>query len=191
MKFVQFTYTSLALAIFVVGCTKGSSQSSTPVDEPPVPIIESQPNFAVRENGIRNLGQYVSGIDDAAISCRLTDVPNSVLGKLINIEASWKILNPEPSQNIFYRVKIESQSPRDILPGKNSFDFVDAQVRLYKSKLRPPTPGDFETTVPDEYSCDIVNFEKQGQRLSGRIMCYKNNVYHGYNLRLTFVCPLT
>ena len=197
MKLFRYAFTGLTLAV-LMACSKDSSQpsSSTTLNDANSPIAESQPKagqFSVREilsTSTRNLGQYTSGQSDAGIFCKLIDVPNSAYGKLITIEAIWTFQSADKSDKEFYRIKIESQSPRDIMPGKNSYDFVDAQVRLYRSKSRRAALADIKAAEPAGYSCDISNFERQGQKLAGRIQCSKDNVYKSYSLRINFDCTL-
>ncbi len=198
MKLVQYVFTGFTLAAVLMACSNDSSPPSgaAPLNDPNAPIVESQPKdgqFSVREilsSSARNLGQYTSGKRDAGIFCKLIDVPNSAYGKLIAIEAMWTFQSADKTEKEFYRVKIESQSARDIMPGKNSYDFVDAQVRLYRSKSRRAALADLKAVAPAGYSCDISNFERQGQKLSGRIQCSKDNVYKSYSLRLNFDCTL-
>ena len=187
---------SIAVLLMLAGCSKNdSSPSSAPLnpETPGSPTTEGKAlegSFSVKENHNRDLGHYVSGQNNAAVVCKLVSVPNSATGKLINLEAKWKWENPEKTDQEFYRIRIEAQSPRDILPGKNNFDFIDALVHLYRSKIRQAPRSEFLALQPDAYGCDVSNLEKLDQKLSGRILCYKNNVYHGYNLRINFTCTL-
>ncbi len=200
MKLIHLTLTGLAFVSLFAGCTKDLSPAAstpvTPTEAPHSPVVEAQPkegHFSVREirsGTTRNLGQYVSGTEDAGISCKLIDVPDSAYGKLIKIEAMWTFENPYNAEKSFYRVRIESQSAREIFPGKNSYDFVDAQVRFYSSKARRAVISDVDAINPEPYSCDISNLAKQGTKLSGRILCSKDNVYRNFSLRLNFACTL-
>ncbi len=184
------------LAIFSACSGGGSSPAASPITPNKIstnPTPSFQPkegDFSIKENRSRDLGRFVSGQNDAGIFCNLTDVPNSAYSKFINIEAQWTWQNPDTPEKEFFRVRIEAQSPREIVPGKNNFDFVDAQVRLYKNKHRQVTSTEF-TAIPQEaYGCDVTNLERVDQKLNGRILCYKNNVYHAYNLRIRFSCTL-
>ncbi len=175
-----------------------SGPAAAPLNPKTTPLSEAQPkegSFSVKENSekeahSRDLGRYTSGQADAAIFCKLVDVPNSASGKFIDIEARWTWTNPDKPEQEFYRIHIEAQSPIDIQPGKNNFDFIDAQVRLYKSKKTQVALADFMNLPKEAYGCDITNLERADQKLKGRILCYKSNVYHGYNLRLSFNCKL-
>ena len=197
MKLLSTFMSCFAFVSILSACSNSDSSTAAgptiPVENPNGPISTSNPktgNFSVRENRSRDLGKYISGQNDSAIFCSLVDVPNSAYGKLINLDAQWLWQNQDTSEKEYFHIRIEAQSPRNIMPGKNKFDFVDAHVRLYKSKHRPISSSGFANLPSEDYGCDVSNLEKKDQKLSGRIHCFKNNVYHAYNIRLNFNCTL-
>ncbi len=189
------------LAILAACSNNGSSPGAAPIsptEAPTNPVANSQPKpgfFSIRENGKRDLGPYVSGQNEAGIFCSLVNVPNSAFGKLIRLEAMWAWQSSDTLNKEYFRVQIEALSPRNIMPGKNKYDFIDSHVRMYKSKVRPVSFSEFADLPQITYGCDVANLEridtdKKGQTLSGRILCYENNLYHKYSIRLNFSCTL-
>ena len=71
-----------------------SGPAAAPLNPKTTPLSEAQPkegSFSVKENyekeaHSRDLGRYTSGQADAAIFCKLVDVPNSASGKFIDID---------------------------------------------------------------------------------------------------------